>query len=113
MLPFARSRRGGFTLIEIMIVVVIIGVLLSVAMPGFTKARDNTRLKSCLKNMQIISWAKEEYAIEAGKSDGDPVNLTDLVPIYIRKDPECPASGVYTPMPIGQNVDCTFVGHDL
>ena len=113
MFPCMRSRRGGFTLIEIMIVVVIIGVLLSVAAASFTKARDNTRLKSCLKNMQIISWAKEEYAIEAGKSDGDPVNLTDLVPIYIRKDPECPASGVYTPMPIGQNVDCTFVGHDL
>ena len=113
MFPCMRNRRGGFTLIEIMIVVVIIGVLLSVATASFTKARDNSRLKSCLKNMQVISWAKEQYAIEAGKSDGDPAVITDLVPIYIRKDPECPASGVYTPMPIGQNVDCTFVGHDL
>ena len=111
MLPFARSRRGGFTLIEIMIAVVIIGVLLSVAMPGFTKARDNSRLKSCLKNLQVISWAKEQYAIEAGKSDGDPAVITDLVPVYIKHDPECPAKGVYTPMPIGEDVDCTIEGH--
>jgi Tfp pilus assembly protein PilE len=95
-----------------MIVVSIIAVLLSVAMASFTKARDNSRLKSCLKNMQVISWAKEEYAMEAGKSDGDPVNLTDLVPVYIRRDPECPSNGVYTPMPIGQNVDCTIAEHE-
>ena len=112
MFPCIRSRRGGFTLIEIMIVVAIIGVLLSVAMASFTKARENSRLKSCLKNMQVISWAKEQYAIEAGKSDGDPVVITDLVPVYIRHDPECPASGTYTPMPIGEDVDCTIVGHD-
>ena len=111
-MPFVRSRRVGFTLIEIMIVVVIIGVLLSVATASFTKARDNSRLKSCLKNMQVISWAKEEYAMEAGKSDGDPVVITDLVPIYIKHDPECPAKGVYTPMPIGENVDCTIEGHE-
>ena len=112
MLRFVRSRKGGFTMIEMMITVLIIGVLLSVAMASFTKARDNSRLKSCLKNMQIISWAKEQYAIEAGKSDGDPVNLLDLVPVYIKNDPECPASGVYSPMPIGENVDCTIVGHE-
>lgn len=109
---YVGSRKGGFTLIEIMIVVVIIGVLLSVAMASFTKARDNTRLKSCLKNLQHISWAKEEYAIEAGKSDGDSVNLTDLVPVYMRKDPECPANGTYTVMPIGEEVDCSFPTHD-
>lgn len=112
MLRFVLIRKGGFTLIEIMIAVVIIGVLLSVAMPGFTKARNNSRLKSCLKNMQVISWAKEEFAIEAHKSEGDAVDLNDLVPIYIRNDPECPAQGVYTPMPIGENVDCTIEEHE-
>jgi len=95
-----------------MIVVVIIGVLLSVAMASFTKARENTRLKSCLKNMKVISWAKEQYAIEAGKSVGDPVNLGDLVPVYIRHDPECPSEGTYKPMPIGQDVDCDVEGHE-
>lgn len=111
MLRYIGSRKGGFTLIEIMIAVVIIGVLLSVAMASFTKARDNTRLKSCLKNMQVISWAKEQYAIEASKSAGDPVDFTDLVRLYIKNDPDCPARGVYTPMPIGENVSCTIPEH--
>jgi len=95
-----------------MIAVVIIGVLLSTAMAGFTKARDNSRLKSCLKNLQVIAWAKEQYAIEAQKSEGDPVDFGDLVPVYIKNDPHCPANGVYTPMPIGEAVDCTIESHD-
>src|SRR5689334_4217319 len=101
---FAGQRRqGGFTLIEIMIVVLIISILLAIAVPNFLKARETSRNKSCVSNITHIEQAKEQFAMETFKTDGDPVNMTDIVPSYIKYEPNCPADGVYTPEPVGIN----------
>lgn len=108
-----QRRKSGFTLVEIMIVVFIIGLLLAIAIPAFTQARDKTRTKSCMKNLSHIQTAKEEHAIAAGKSEGDSVSFDDLVPRYVKEVPVCPAGGTYDVMPTGQTPTCTVTGHEL
>ncbi|HUV03633.1 MAG TPA: type II secretion system protein [Armatimonadota bacterium] len=114
MLRLIRTRRrGGFTLIEIMVVILIIGVLLAIAFPVFGKARDTARTKTCIRNLREISDAKEQYTMEARKKEGDAVSFANLVPTYLRKTPECPAGGTYDIQPAGENPTCTIEGHEL
>lgn len=106
-------RRGGFTLIEIMVVVLIIGILLAIAFPVFGRARETARMKSCMKNLRQISDAKEQYAMEFKKQEGDPVAFANLVPAYLKKMPECPSGGTYDPKLVGEKPTCTIEGHEL
>ena len=114
MLRLIRTRRrGGFTLIEIMVVILIIGVLLAIAFPVFGKARDTARTKACIRNLREISDAKEQYAMEARKQEGDLVSFANLVPTYLKNVPECPAGGDYNIQPTGEQPTCTIEGHEL
>jgi prepilin-type N-terminal cleavage/methylation domain-containing protein len=93
-----RVIRSGFTLVEIMIVVLIVGVLLSVAMPSFVSARERARAKACIGNLRQILIAKERWAMDtrAGLSD-TPDLWSDLVTPgwYIKNNPYCNAGGTY------------------
>ena len=60
-----RPRRAGFTLVEIMIVVLVIGILLNIAAPAFVSARDKSQAKSCVKNLSDFATAKEQYAMDS------------------------------------------------
>jgi prepilin-type N-terminal cleavage/methylation domain-containing protein len=76
------SRKSGFTLVEIMIVVAIIGLLAAIAIPNFVKARETAQLNSIVNNLRIIESAKDQWALEAKKGTGDvPTsgNLTDYL----------------------------------
>jgi prepilin-type N-terminal cleavage/methylation domain-containing protein len=106
---FIRKRKGGFTLIEIMIVVLIISVLLAIAIPNFMRARETSRAKSCQSNLRQIETAKEQYAMDNKLSNGDEVSGT-LWPDYIKQEPECPSGGTYTVNPIGTNAECSIGG---
>jgi prepilin-type N-terminal cleavage/methylation domain-containing protein len=86
-----RKRRGGFTLIEIMIVVLIISVLLAIAIPNFMRARETSRAKSCCANLRQIETGKEQWAMDNKKSDGDVVAMADIVPDYVKDEPTCPS----------------------
>lgn len=109
-----RSRpRGGFTLIEMMIVVLVISILLSIAVPNWMKARESARTRSCVSNMTKIASAKEQLAMECRMSTGDAVDWPDIVPAYIRDEPQCPTGGTYSIEPIGTNPDCPIANHDL
>ena len=87
-----RNRSGGFTLIEIMIVVAIIGLLASIAVPNFTKARNMARQKACISNLQAIDGAMETWATDMNKAEGQPVTYSDIR-TFLKTAPVCPSGG--------------------
>lgn len=108
-----NSVRRGFTLIEIMIVVLIIGILLAIAVPNFVKARESSRTKACISNLKQVDSAKEQWAMDNKKATGATVGLTDVVPAYVKNTPECPTGGVYAVNNVGSNPTCNQTGHEL
>ena len=67
------SKRQGFTLVEIMIVVAIIALLAAIAVPGFLRARKRSQATTVLNNLRLIDAAKDQYAIEYNKTSMTPV----------------------------------------
>lgn len=89
----AGSSSSGFTLMEIMIVVLIIGVLLNIAMPAFIHTRDEGQARACSSNLKRISSAKEQYALANNLAGDSPHAFTwTELNTYIRGNrPACPA----------------------
>src|SRR4026209_2569161 len=89
------TNKSGFTLVEIMIVVAIIGLLAAIAIPNFVKARTASQANACIANMQQVEGAKAPWALEAKKNNADTPVAADLfgATAYIRVAPVCP-SGV-------------------
>ncbi len=105
-----RKRRKGFTLIEIMIVVLIIGILLAIAVPNFINARERSRSRACVANLRQIDAGKEQWAMANNAADGDAVTMGDIVPAFVRQTPECPAGGSYTVGNVGATPTCSIGG---
>jgi len=77
MLRKLNKNRGGFTLVEIMIVVGIIALLAAIAVPNFLRARKRSQGTRCLEDLRIIDSACDQYAIENNKVTGNSVAWTD------------------------------------
>lgn len=127
--------RKGFTLVEIMIVVAIIGLLAAIAIPSFMRARTTSQMNGCINNLRQIEAAKDQFALEHGLTNLAAITgataadqMTSLVGAtiasgYLKQFPLCPASTTitavartaalsvsdYTVNPVGSNAACIRV----
>jgi prepilin-type N-terminal cleavage/methylation domain-containing protein len=113
-----NSKKAGFTLVEIMIVVAIIGLLAAIAIPNFVRARTTSQQNACINNLRQMDGAVQQYALENKLPSTAGYTLTAIQP-YIKLTtggnlPGCPAGGSYTPGSTVTNPPtCTITGHAL
>ena len=109
------QQRAGFTLIEIMIVVAIIGLLAAVAIPNLTGNIKKARRQACVSNLKTLQGVKSQWALENKKADTDTPTDAELYgeDKYIDKKPECPAGGTYTLGTVSEKPTCSVTGHIL
>jgi prepilin-type N-terminal cleavage/methylation domain-containing protein len=112
-----RANARGFTLVEIMIVVAIMGLLVTIAIPNYVKSRSNAQRQMCIENLAQIEAAKQMWGVETAKTAGDTPADADLIgsALYLTEKPKCPAGPDYNYNPIGTNAECTggIPGHNL
>jgi prepilin-type N-terminal cleavage/methylation domain-containing protein len=84
-----NKRTGGFTLVEIMIVVAIVALLAVIAVPNFLRARKRSQASRILEELRLIDAAKDQYAIEYNKKGGDTISWAQ-VQLYLK-----PTSSLY------------------
>ena len=110
--PFEGNKTAGFTLVEIMIVVVIVGILARVAVPQFIQARNRGRINACINNLRIISAAKDQAALDLNLNSTATPTTTQMNK-YLRAYPlvnglpKEPAGGTYTIGAISVNPRCS------
>jgi len=86
------SRISGFTLVEIMIVVAIIGLLAAIAIPNFIRARTTAQKNACINNLRQIDGAIQQWALENKKDTAATVGFTDISS-YLKNAVICPSGG--------------------
>jgi prepilin-type N-terminal cleavage/methylation domain-containing protein len=87
-----NHRKAGFTLVEIMIVVAIIGLLAAIAIPNFVQARTQSQMNTCINNLRQIDGAIQQYAMDHNQGQSAPVAHANILN-YLKRAVFCPAGG--------------------
>ena len=111
-----KKITKGFTLVEIMIVVAIIGILVGIAVPGFIKAREKAQTNACQEGQLKMDGAVDNWAIDTGKATGDTAPAASAIigyNLYLKTAPKCPvgATGgtIIDPPTVGSSSVCPNV----
>ncbi|MFH0908011.1 MAG: type II secretion system protein [bacterium] len=104
------NHKPGFTLVEIMVVVALIGLLATITIPAMSYARVKSQTSSCINNLRQIDCAKDQYGF--ANYSVTPA-IIDLIPTYLSVEPVCPAAGSYIISSLDAGTKCTIMNHTL
>ena len=103
-----NQNRKGFTLVEIMIVVAIIAMLATIAVPSFLKSRAASRTSACINNLRLLDHAKQMWATSTGATETATPLAADINAYLKNGAPTCPAGGTYTYGSMAALPSCTL-----
>lgn len=103
------KRNKGFTALEVMIVVLIVGVLTATATPSFLSAKKASETKVCVSNLRQFHAAKDQWAMETAQPGNAEPSLEDLKP-YLKRTSDCPGGGTYTLGQVQNTPSCSVGG---
>ena len=106
-------HKEGFTLVEIMIAMAIIGLLAAIAIPNYVKARSTSQAHTCINSLRQIDSAAQQFSLEQHMRTGQGINFPDDLTPYIKLNangsiPPCPAGGIYDCSTVGLSPSCNL-----